>query len=96
MVIKEHDLVDSLLRKWLIVFVVILITISINNIGCHLIYLLNSTTEKETSEIRNSKTTRLGLAVAIVLALNWGRKRRCRCRTGGRRGNREDCFPLGG
>jgi len=76
-VIKEHDLVNSLLRKRLIVFVVVLITVSINNIGCHLIDLLNAATETNTSEIGN-KTTRLGLTVFIVLALHWGRKRRCR------------------
>jgi hypothetical protein len=58
------------------VFVVILITISINNIGRHLIDLLDAATKTEASKIRSSdKASRLGLPVVIMLVLHWRRKR---------------------
>jgi hypothetical protein len=71
------------------VFVVILITISINNIGRHLIDLLDASMKTEASKIRNiDKASRLGLTVMIMLALHWRRKRHSGTRRR-RRGNRE-------
>jgi hypothetical protein len=76
MVVQKHYFVDSLLRQRSIVFVVILIAISVNNIGRHLIDLLDAATKTEASNIRNvDKTSRLGLTVIIMLALHGRRKR---------------------
>jgi hypothetical protein len=59
------------------VFAVILITISVNNIGRHLIDLLDAVTKTEASNIQNiDEALRLGLTVIIMLALHWRRKRR--------------------
>ena len=73
-----HYLVHSLLWKWIAVFIVIEGAISLNDIGWHIAYLLNMTTQTDASEIRNIwNPTRFGNTRLVMLALHLRWKRQC-------------------
>ena len=73
-----HYLIYSLLRKRITVFIIIEGTISLNDTGQHILYLLNTATQTEASDIRNiHNPTRFCLTIIVMLALHWWWKRRC-------------------
>jgi hypothetical protein len=76
MMVEKLDFVDDILGQRLAVPLLVKFSISLNNVGGHLLDLCNTATQANLKNVRGNNTTRLFMTL-VDLSLQWGRQRHC-------------------